>query len=46
MPADPSMSHTEYARTRFTCAGCGATLPVEKRAGGRLCVACRAARAD
>lgn len=38
------VSHTEYARGRFQCAGCGATLPVEKRAGGRLCVHCKTAR--
>jgi hypothetical protein len=41
---DSPISHTEYVRSRFRCAGCGATLPAAKRAGGRLCVACRAAQ--
>ncbi|MEF8819176.1 MAG: hypothetical protein V5A31_07625 [Haloferacaceae archaeon] len=40
------VSHTEYVRGRFQCAGCGASVPAEKRAGGRLCVVCRTARAD
>jgi hypothetical protein len=41
---DGPISHTEYVRSRFRCAGCGATVPAAKRAGGRLCVACRAAQ--
>ena len=45
-PRTSIVSHTEYARGRFQCAGCGANLPVEKRAGGRLCVHCRTARTD
>jgi hypothetical protein len=40
------VSHTEYVRGRFQCAGCGASVPAEKRAGGRLCVTCRTARTD
>jgi hypothetical protein len=42
----PIVSHTEYVRGRFQCAGCGASVPAEQRAEGRLCVTCRTARAD
>lgn len=40
------VSHTEYVRGRFNCAGCGASVPAAKRADGQLCVTCWVARTD
>ncbi|SEA35680.1 hypothetical protein SAMN04488065_2800 [Haloplanus vescus] len=34
-------SHTEYARTRVQCVGCGMSVPVDETRGGRrLCSRC------
>ncbi|WP_251329367.1 hypothetical protein [Haloplanus pelagicus] len=35
-------SHTEYARTRIQCVGCGQVAPADADAAARkLCVRCR-----
>jgi hypothetical protein len=35
-------SHTEYARSRFQCLGCGEIVPHDgDRAAGELCSRCR-----
>ena len=33
-------SHTEYARSRFRCFGCGERVSVDRHGAGSLCVSC------